>query len=278
MSKKIIYLDRRLVNANHQLLDDLTPGRVSGRGVFETMRIYDGHLFAFDRHFERLLRGIKLMGMDSVITRKEALNHINKLLKMNNLKSGRIRLAVWQDKGRTRVSIVAQPLQPLPKRIYEKGISAMISRLRRKSSKVSHVKSINYGQFRTALIEAKKLKFDEAILLNQKNELVEGASTNIFIVKNHTLFTPAVSCGCLNGITRQIILEIARSMNINVRRGPVRINQLMNADEAFLTNSLIEVMPLTRLNTERIGKGKIGVMTSVLLKSYRITVKSQWFK
>ena len=99
--------------------------------------------------------------------------------------------------------------------------------------------------------------------------------TNIFIVKNRILFTPAVSCGCLNGITRQIVLEIALSSKIAVRTGILRRNQLIDADEVFLTNSLIEVMPLTRLNNEKIAEGKVGAMTSLLLKSYRTTIRSE---
>ena len=276
MKNKTIFLDRRFVKANHRFIESLSPGLVLGQGVFETMRVYQGKLFAFEHHYDRLLRGLNILNLKMPISKRKVNSYIDRLLKLNTLKNARVRLAVWKNDNRLRISIVCQTWKSIAENKYKHGVRAIVSSRIRKRTRWSHIKSLDYKLFREAFLEAKNQGCQEAILLNPRNELVEGSNTNIFFVKNRTLYTPAVKCGCLNGITRQIVLEFARKMTIPCHIGALTLKQILFSDEAFLTNSLIEVMPLTRLNGFLIGKGKIGPITSEIRKCYQELVSNTY--
>ena len=128
---------------------------------------------------------------------------------------------------------------------------------------------MDYGLFREELLKARNSGYDEVVFLNKHGQLVEGATTNLFFVKNNILFTPAVACGCLNGITRQIIKQCASQAGIRCRPIRAGVSRLAQADEAFLTNSVIGVMPLTQLNGYWIGGGQTGPITFRLLQAYQ---------
>jgi len=263
------------MEADKSLLESLTPGIVHARGVFETMRTYHGRIFAFDRHFKRMQRGCALYQIKIPFSKKKLGQYIYKLMKKGSLKEARIRVALWRDSGvrlslhGLHISIVCQPLR-MPSRLkYEQGFKAIILEIRRNRTKFSHIKSMGYQLFRQALLEAKQRGFDEAILLDNKGIVVEGATTNIFFVKRGILYTPSVHCGCLNGITRQIITQCAQKTGIVCKRVMPKVRSYLAADEAFLTNSIVGVMPLTFLDGHPIGQGKVGPITLSLSQAYR---------
>jgi branched-chain amino acid aminotransferase len=123
--------------------------------------------------------------------------------------------------------------------------------------------------------EARAAGVDEAVLLNEKGFVAEGSSTNIFLISGQTLITPSIESGALPGITREAVLELAKSMGITTVVKQVELGELRTAAEVFLTNSILEIMPLTRLDNKPIGPGKPGPVTQQLMSSYRELVAKE---
>jgi len=269
----IILLDSKFIKADTALLLSLSPGVIKGVGVFETMQAYNGKIFAFNEHLNRMKKGLKAYKMRMPFSRERILNSIMKLLQRNKFKNARVRLTVWQEGIQQRISIIAQPANKSFSQKYKNGMSAATSKFVRPKTKVSHLKTIDYSVFRHALLNAQKNGFDEAILLNSKKELVETSRANIFCIKNNTLYTPAIRCGCLNGITRQKVIDCARKLGLRVKPVKMSIEDLKKADEVFMTNSLVEVMPLKSLDGRSISKNKPLITTPKIALSYRSLVK-----
>ena len=269
----IIFLDGQMIKANCSFIESLSPGRIRAEGVFETMRVYQGKLFAFESHLRRMKKGAKIFQITVPYSLKKIQGIIDQLLKMNHLKEARVRLAIFRDGRLVRISIVCQPLLSFSTRTYKEGFRAIILKMKHPRTKYSHVKSMDYRFFREALLAAERQGCQEALLLNDRNELLEGSRTNVFFVKNHVLYTPVVYCGCLNGITRQIVLKCAKKLGLSCKVVRTSFQQLREADEAFLTNSLIELMPLTVIEGLKIGRGTIGLVTSKILRAYREYIK-----
>jgi branched-subunit amino acid aminotransferase/4-amino-4-deoxychorismate lyase len=124
-----------------------------------------------------------------------------------------------------------------------------------------------------ARMEARAAGCDEAILLNEKGCLAEGSTTNIFLVNNGELVTPSSGSGVLPGITREAVLEISQASNIKTLEGQVELKELIEAEEAFVTNSILELMPLTRFDGKPIGTGKPGQLTRKLIAAYRELIR-----
>ena len=273
--KHWLFLDEAIIAADKVLLTSLTPGYLAGRGVFETMRSYQGKIFLTDRHLARLFQGLAYFHIRPTYSRKKLKKLLHLLLRVNKLKEARIRLMVWREKGRVRTAIICLPYRSFSAAKYKKGFSAIILEAsRRETAKPSYIKSVAYLPFLRAYLKAGARGYDEAILLDHQGFLTEASRSNIFYVKDGRLYTPHVSCGILNGITRQMTMTLARKMGVNTIQLKAKPEDLLQADEAFLTNSLMELMPLTRIGGRRIGQGKTGSITSRLLKKYRRLVKN----
>lgn len=263
-----IFLDGRMVKAEETLIESLAPGIVEGDGVFETMRVINGTIFALDGHFDRLLRGLKAYRIRSPYSREKWAYYLYRTIRMNALKDAAIRLAVWKEKKRLRIAIVCRDIGAAGPRHGFKGYRVLISSIVRKKTRFAHVKSMDYCLFRRAFEEARRKGYDEAILLNSSGEIVEGSRSNVFFVKSGVLYTPKIVCGCLNGITRQLVIRLAGQLKIPVKRVLAVSRQIVQADEAFLTNSLIGVKPVVAVNRKAIGKGKAGPLTEKLISGY----------
>ena len=136
-------------------------------------------------------------------------------------------------------------------------------------SAIAGIKSLNYLNFYLARRFAQIKGYNEAIMLNTKGSVVEGSYSNLFIVKNKILFTPSLDCGCLPGIARGVVLDLAKKLKIKVKETRIALKELISADEVFVTNSLIEVMPVTYIKDKKINKGITGEITGILSKQYR---------
>jgi branched-subunit amino acid aminotransferase/4-amino-4-deoxychorismate lyase len=174
------------------------------------------------------------------------------------------------------VLILAGHYQPYPKRIYQKGFRAIVSSIRRNSqSPLSSLKTANYLESILARQQARVVGSDEAIHLNEKGFLAEASMSNIFIVTDGILRTPGLENGILPGITRETVLELAPRLGINTFEHDIQLDEVLQAQEAFLTNSLIEVMPLTEMVGKPVGHGKPGAITQRLMASYRKMVRDE---
>lgn len=289
---EIVYLNRRLVPRSEARLSLFDHGFLYGYGLFETMRAYDGHIFRLDRHLARLRCSAQILGLaDKLIAtlnlaagRQSLESACLETLEANKLKDARLRLTITAGEGDMTpdpdtcpvptVLITAQNLVPLSADKYESGFKAALSSLRRNSqSPLSRLKATCYMENILARMEARAAGCDEAILLNEKGYLAEGSTTNIFLVNNGELVTPSSESGVLPGITREAVLEIAQASNIKTLERQVGLKELIEAEEAFITNSILELMPLTRFDGKPIGTAKPGQLTTKLLAAYRELIR-----
>jgi branched-chain amino acid aminotransferase len=282
---ELIYLNGRLIPRFEAKLSPFDHGFLYGYGLFETMRAYNGHIFRLDSHLTRLRCSAESIGLThSILTTEEGKQSLKAAcmatLEANELKDARIRLTVSAGAGdmtpdsstcpSPTILITAQNLVPLPLEKYEAGFKAVVSFLRRNSqSPLSRLKSTCYMENVLARTAARAAGYDEAIFLNEQGYLAEGSSTNIFLVSNGELITPSFESGVLPGITRDAFLEIARTSNIKATERWVELNELIKAEEAFVTNSILELMPLTWFEGKPIGTGKPGQLTKELLAAFK---------
>lgn len=260
---EIVPAERALVRAD--------SGAVYGRGLVETMRSYDGRLLRFGAHYERLLAGAAVLGIDVGASMGDLEGALVAVLERNGVKDARLRLIVTDD-GPERASIIAIAGQLLEGRdaLRERGMSAVISETRRNEmSPLSRIKSLQRVDDQLAREAARGQGADEAILLNTRGEVAEGSVSNVFVVSDGRLVTPSIESGALPGIARQVVLEIAAASGIEAREQAVSVEALRAAGELFITNSVIEVAALTRLDDEPIGDGKPGPVTLRLRQMYR---------
>jgi branched-chain amino acid aminotransferase len=278
--EEIIYLNGDLIPSSQAKLSPFDHGFLYGYGLFETMRAYGGSIFRLDRHLARLHHAAGTLGIASVLTTFNLKRACYDVLKANNLAEARLRLTVSAGEGDITpnpdtcsgitVFIVVRKLVPLPPESYERGYAAVLSSWRRNSqSPLSRLKSTCYLENVLALQEAVSAGADEAVLLNERGLVAEGSSTNIFLAGSEMLVTPSTESGALPGITREAVLELAQSMGIMPVVRQIELGELLRADEAFLTNSILEIMPLTRLDDKPIGPGKPGPVTQQLMSSYQ---------
>ncbi|MDH4269420.1 MAG: aminotransferase class IV [Dehalococcoidia bacterium] len=282
---EIIYLNGRLVPRFEAKLSPFDHGFLYGYGLFETMRAYNGHIFRLDSHVTRLRCSAESIGLThSILITDEGKQSLKvactATLEANELRDARIRLTVSAGEGdmtpdpgtcpKPTILITARNLAPLPPEKYETGFKAAVSFLRRNSqSPLSRLKSTSYMENVLARMTARAAGYDEAIFLNEQGYLAEGSTTNVFLVSHGELITPSFESGVLPGITRDAVLEIARDSNIKTTERWVELNELIEAEEAFVTNSILELMPLVSVEGRPIGSGKPGKLTGDLLFAYR---------
>ena len=272
--KSIVFLDGKFTSSYDGLLESLLPWNLKGKGVFETMRAYEEKIFLLEEHLDRLQSGLKRLNIKIFYPKSEIEKYLDQIIQANGLKNARLRLCVWQEENRVRISIIAAEYRPPSQELYQKGFKAFLSSVRIAARRnCSSVKSIRYLPYIKSAREAEKRGCHEAVLLNQKGEVMEGSRSNLFFVYDGKLFTPALKSGCLNGITRQVVVKLAANRGLPVKSVVVKPRDLFKAEEIFITNSLIELMPLTQLNGRIIGKGKKGLITAQLLKDYRQSLK-----
>lgn len=245
--ENIIWLNDRLTPAGGACVFPLDRGFTLGDGVFETLRVYGGKPFAVDRHWKRLAHSCEVTGIP-VPTCDEFTKVLNLTLAANDLLEARIRFTVTRgsepDGQSPTITCSATPAS------RHEGAERVVTVpwTRNERGALTGVKSVSYGENVMALAFAQKENAGEALFFNTRDELCEGATTNVFIVKGAEVFTPPLSSGCLAGVTRELVIDLCREHLIPISETPVSAPQLMAADEAFLTSSTREVQPISHLN------------------------------
>jgi branched-chain amino acid aminotransferase len=276
----MVWINGRFYAASRAKVSVFDRGFMYGDGVFETMRSYAGTVFGLDEHLRRLETSLGVLGIRAPYTKRAFAAAVYDALEANRLRNAYIKVAVTRGEGRfgigykdafrPNVVIVAKDFEGYPEWMFEKGISASAAGIRQNERSVlSRVKSLNFLVYILARFEAKDMGYDEAILLNGAGRVTDAATSNIFIVRSGTLATPPLLEGALPGITRARVISIARRIGIGVRERPVRYAELAVADEVFLTNSLAEILPVTRIGPARVGAGMPGEITKLLRVSYQ---------
>ena len=275
---EIVYLNGSLIPRSQARISALDYGFLYGFGLFETMRAYGGQVFRLDSHLNRLAHSAEILGLP--IGALDLKGAVMDTIHANKLSDARVRITISIGEGgmvpdpsactQPTVLILAGHYKPYPKQVYEKGFRAVVSSIRRNSqSPLSRLKSANYLENMLAKQEARAAGVDEAICLNEKGLLAEASMSNIFLVNDGILRTPGEESGILPGITREVVLELASQLDINTFEQDIRLDELFQAQEAFLTNSLMEIMPLTEIDGKPVGPSEAESVTRRLMAEYK---------
>lgn len=268
--KEIVFLNSKFLPAKDAKVSVLEPGFLYGFGLFETMRLYRNKIVYFDKHLKRIERSCNLIEIKLPYSLAKLKELIKKTVKINALKDAYVRLTLYKSESGTDTLIIAKPYQAYSDYKYRQGFRGCLSPLRQnENSLLAQLKTTSYLLYRLAYIQAKNRGFDEAIILNNRGYICEGSRANIFFVKDNEIFTPALECGCLEGITRRVIFDLSRKYKIKIYEGNFSLFNLYSADEAFLTNSLMGVMPLVSVERQLIKQGAVGKITGFFIKKYR---------
>lgn len=282
---KKVYLNGKLVDSARANISIFDRGLNYGDGLLETMLAVDGRVLFLKEHLKRLGAGLKELKIKGpaldALTRRINGGIIEKLLKSNGLLKGQAYMRITVTRGIDRgsvlprgpldptVIIVAKPIDIKAAKARGSGVAAVLLKDWRPA--IPSVKTLNYLPNLLGKMEAKKRGASEGIFTSGEFVL-EGSSTNIFVIKKGVLMTPPLGrisgCGILPGITRDVIMRLARANGLKAREKRLRIKDLLGCEEAFLTNSIIGVAPLVKVDGLRVGTGKPGEATRLLQNAY----------
>jgi len=276
-----VYINGKLYPKDEAKISVFDHGLLYGDGVFEGIRCYNGNVFKFSEHIDRLYDSARAISMEIKLTKDELKDAVINTLKANNLKDSYIRLIVTRGVGKlglnpflcseSQVIIITDFIQLYSKELYEKGLDAIIvPTIRNHSDALNpNVKSLNYLNNILAKIECINAGATEGIMLNKDGYVAEGTGDNIFIVKDNEIVTPPTTAGILIGITRNVVIELANEAGMTVKEEQLTRDDLYNADECFLTGTAAEIIPVVNLDGRKIASGKPGKVTLGLLKKYQ---------
>lgn len=279
MSKEYrVYIDGTYVAKSEAKISVFDHGLLYGDGVFEGIRSYDGRVFRLDAHLARLYESAKSIDLQIPLSPKDLRAAILETLRRNELIDAYIRVVVTRGVGTLgltpascptpTVIIITDYLKPLFEGV---NVRAVVASTRRNALTALNpmIKSLNYLNNILARIEAIKADVDEAIMLNQNGTVSEGTGDNVFIVRDGELITPPPTAGILLGITRDAVITLAREEGIPVREQDFTVHELYNADEAFLSGTAAEIVPLVEVDGKPIGTGDVGPITSTLITKFK---------
>lgn len=246
-----------------------------GIGLFETMRAVKGQVFRLDDHLSRLTASAAALSILNSYTPDQIREAIEQLLRANDLSDARLRLTLTggplraEEDRRSTLLITAAPFVPYPKEYFEKGVRVVITDFRQntKDPFTGH-KTTCYGPRLAALRSAHEKLAAEAIWFTDENRLAEGCVSNVFLVREGVLLTPPLTTPVLPGIARKTVLEIAEQEKIKFEERPLDINDLLAAEEVFLTNVIMTLLPVTAVEAHTVAEGKPGPITKRLTQKY----------
>jgi len=279
-----IFLNDRFVPEQDATISVFDHGFLYGDGVYETIRSYGSRIFMRDHHLSRLQRSADAIGLTIPIPLSEWPHLLREAMNLNQLGTEQadayLRITVSRGAGEIgldpalcptpTVVIMAKPLHPPAAELYQRGVSLVVAQTRRNlpSALSPQIKATNFLNNILAKREAIAAQVFDALFLNWEGHLTECTVSNLFFATQDRLCTPSVECGLLDGITRAILLQIAGELKIPVHEGRFTPEELLHADECFLTNTSMEVMPVVFINRQPIGQGIPGPMTRQLHRHF----------
>jgi len=271
----VIYLNKTMVEATKARVAPVSSAMLYGRGVFTTLAIYNSQPFLWSKHWQRLTTHANRLDVDFTgCNEKNVGDALHKLISVNQVKEGRARVILLARHGRdiwkTRVAGAKKTdlliMTGDPQKLAPAGLSLAVSPYRvNTSSPTVGIKSLNYLDHVLAWEEAQSRDFDEAVVLNERGEIVSATMASLFWTRNGTLHTPNLSTGALAGITRECVIDIANKHFIPVLEGIYEMNDLTDADEIFLTSSSLGVAAVTTFDFRRYSEGPL---TTIVAQAY----------
>lgn len=279
-----VFFNDSIINEEHAKVSIFDHGFLYGDGIFETIRAYNGIPFMLREHIDRLKKSAELISLNLPYNNKQIIEIVNSTLSENKLSEAYIRLTLTRGIGPIGLDIdlcksptflvITRQFTPYPEDLYKNGMKVIVSSIRRNIPEAVNpaIKSLNFLNNILAKRDAKHVGAQEALMFNNRGHLAEGTISNLFFCdqpngdpQNTIIYTPSLGCGILEGITRNLVIKLARDNGIEVREGQYFIESLYQASEVFLTNTSMEVMPV---NSVDLVKFKVGEITRFLIKEY----------
>lgn len=276
-----VYINGKFFPKSKASVSVFDHGFLYGDGVFEGIRSYNGRVFRLDEHIERLYESASSITLNIPLSKEALKEAVLETLRKNKLRDAYIRLVVSRGKGdlgldprkcdKPTIIIITDEIALYPPELYKKGLKIVsVSTVRNHPQALDpRIKSLNYLNNILGKIEATSKNSIEGIMLNHQGLVTECTGDNIFIMLGGKLLTPALHLGVLEGVTRDIILNIARTLKIPAKEETFSLNELYNAQECFLTGTAAEVIPVVQVDDKVIGEGKPGKTTLRLIKEFR---------
>jgi len=281
-----IYIDGQFLDEANAKVSVFDHGLLYGDGIFEGIRAYNGRVFKLKEHIDRLFYSAKAILLNIPLSHAEIMRAVVDTCRQNGIRDGYIRLLVTRGVGglglnpnsckKPSVIVIADKIQLYPAEMYERGLDIItVPTVRNLHSALNPaIKSLNYLNNILAKIEANNGGCEEAIMLNSEGYVSECTGDNIFIIKDGQMFTPPLSAGALYGITRGVVMDLARQSGIPVSEPNLTRYDMFNADECFLTGTGAELIPVVKIDGRVIGTGKPGQVTKDLVTKYKTLTHS----
>lgn len=281
MSEKVVWFNGELVPASKASVSVFDHGLLYGDGVFEGIRAYNGRILKMRSHLKRLYNGAARIELTIGFTFEQLEQAIRQTCKTNQIRNGYIRLCVTRGTGylglnpklceKSNTFIIADTITLYPAQMYITGMPIITAKTIRNHPGAMDpaVKSMNYLNNILAKLEAVKANVPEALMLNYQHHVSECTGDNIFMARGGKLHTPPLSAGPLPGITRAIVIDLAKQAGLTVIEKDFKLDDLYEADEVFLTGTAAEVIPVTKIDEVQIGDGKPGPITGQLIAAFK---------
>lgn len=275
-----VFLDGRLVNAAGARVSAFDRGLLYGDGLFETLRSYQGRLFALDRHLARLRGTARWLGIP--VPAMDWRRQISAVLRRNRLLGVDASVRITLTRGPAAPGLLP-PAHPRPTvLIICAGVPATLAGVQRRGARVALLpftrggviaghKLLDYVPAILGRVLARRQRAFEGLFVDARGYLSEGTTSNLFVVRRGRLLTPPLDgeAGVLPGVTRSLVIAVATAAGIRVQERRLRVSDLVGADEAFLTASMAEVVPIVRVGVQAIAAGRPGLLTRRVQELYR---------
>ncbi|PIQ78847.1 hypothetical protein COV81_04135 [Candidatus Peregrinibacteria bacterium CG11_big_fil_rev_8_21_14_0_20_41_10] len=258
------FLNGKIILESEAKISVFDEGFIYGYGIYETMRTYKKRLINWDSHFERLTHSLNATNLELPYTKPQLLNFINQLIKKNTETEYRIRLTIsagFNQQPTTLISV--QPLQLPTLQQYQNGVPVITTLL---SRPLPSIKSTNLLAQKLLWQEMQTKQAFEAIFVDPNGNVLEGSRSNLLIIKDQKIYTPKRDI--LKGTTSRLINQFSDQLNIPFTAKSLTLKDLLKADEAFITNALIGIVPINQVDTHKIPTGPITLQLQTAYNHY----------
>lgn len=277
-----VHLNGRLTPKTEAHLSIYDHGFLYGDGAFEGIRVYNRNIFRLDDHLTRLFRSARGLAIDLKIDKATLQQHVVEVVRANGVVSGYIRLSISRGvglgldpahlKSDPTIVISTEELRLYPQELYDRGLDVITGSTRVPPAVCidPQIKSLGkYINSIAAKMEANRVGAGEVLMLNMAGNVAEASGDNLFLISGGKLTTPPTSEGALPGITRAVVMEIARDLGLPCSEAVTTLYDVYNADEAFLTGTAAEVIPMISCDGRKIGDGHPGAITNRIIAVFR---------
>jgi len=266
-----VYLNGNFIESTKAVISVFDQGLLYGDGIFESFRSVGEHLYQFPKHYQRLQQSAAALSYPEIVSREALEQVLLELRQRNSLHNAYFRITITRGRGEVGFQralhgdltclIIAREFRGFDETHYTRGIALHVAETRRNAPEAINpkIKSISNLNSLLGKLEARNHQAFEVIMLNNREHICEGAASNIFWTKDQWVFTPDASTGLLEGVTRSTIIRLCEEdLGLRVISGEYKLQDLQFADEAFITSTSLEVMPVVRIDDFTINRGQVG--------------------